>query len=147
MVRFDGDPRINPRHKPFLAPATLVAPCEICMNLLHTDCVICCITYREDNAIERLRSSPISRLALLLASDRVSIFDIRYLLFVKRKRSVSVFLSFRLPPLFPAILAKEKCEGGRKDSSVQDGIVTLAGGSRVRFRVGFPTENVRFIEN
>lgn len=46
LVRFDGDPRINPRHKPFLAAATLVTPSEICMNLLHTDCVIC-ITYEK----------------------------------------------------------------------------------------------------
>lgn len=32
LVRFDGDPRINPRHKPFLAAATVVTPSEICMN-------------------------------------------------------------------------------------------------------------------
>lgn len=46
LVRFDGDPRINPRHKPFLAAATVVTPSEICMNPLHTDCVIC-ITYEK----------------------------------------------------------------------------------------------------
>lgn len=53
LVRFDGDPRINPRHKPFLAAATLVTPSEICMNPLHTDCVIC-ITYGEVTAKSRL---------------------------------------------------------------------------------------------
>lgn len=62
LVRFDGDPRINPRHKPFLAAATLVTPSEICMSPLHTDCVIC-ITYEK---------SPRNRVCTWLAWSRES---------------------------------------------------------------------------
>lgn len=61
LVRFDGDPRINPRHKPFLAAATVVTPSEICMNPLHTDCVIC-ITYEK---------SPRNRVCTWLAWSRM----------------------------------------------------------------------------
>lgn len=61
LVRFDGDPRINPRHKPFLAAATVITPSEICMNPLHTDCVIC-ITYEK---------SPRNRVCTWLAWSRM----------------------------------------------------------------------------